>query len=84
MPLEGPATLVASTTFWRVPGLLENQLPRILSVDPQVSALAGTEYISAVSKKFTPNSKERSKIEWASFSATCSPKVMVPKQMGVT
>ena len=62
MPREGPATLVANTTFCLTPGLFANQLPKMLSVEPQVSAFAGTEYISAVSRKLTPNAKERSKI----------------------
>ena len=84
MPREGPATLVASTNFCRTPGCLANQLPKIVSVEPQVSALAGTEYISAVSKKFTPRARDLSKIACESASLTCSPKVIVPKQMGVT
>ena len=84
MPREGPATLVASTTFWRAPGFLANQLPMMVSVAPQVSARAGTAYISAVSMKLTPRSSERSRMAWALASSTCSPKVMVPRQMGVT
>jgi len=84
MPRAGPATLVASTTFWRAPGFLANQLPMMDSVAPQVSALAGTEYISAVSMKLMPRSRARSRMAWATASWTCSPKVMVPRQMGVT
>jgi hypothetical protein len=56
----------------------------MVSVEPQVSARAGTEYISAVSMKLTPRSSERSRMAWEVFSSTCSPKVMVPRQMGVT
>jgi hypothetical protein len=84
MPREGPATLVASTTFWRTPGFFANQLPMMVSVAPQVSARAGTAYISAVSMKLTPRSSERFRIAWALASSTCSPKVMVPRQIGVT
>ena len=61
-----------------------NQLPMTVSVEPQVSAFAGTEYISAASRKLTPRTSERSRMAWASASLTCSPKVMVPRQMGVT
>ena len=84
MPREGPATLEASTSFWRAPGRWANQRPKMVSVEPQVSARAGTEYISAVSRKFTPRSSERSRIAKEVASSTCSPKVMVPRQMGVT
>jgi hypothetical protein len=56
----------------------------MVSVAPQVSARAGTAYISAVSMKLTPRSSERFRIAWALASSTCSPKVMVPRQMGVT
>jgi hypothetical protein len=35
-------------------------------------------------QKLTPRSSERSRMAWASASSTCSPKVMVPRQMGVT
>ena len=84
MPREGPATLVASTTFWRTPGCFANQLPRMVSVAPQVSARAGTAYISAVSMKLTPRSSARFRMAWAPASSTCSPKVMVPRQIGVT
>jgi len=84
MPREGPATLVASTSFWRAPGFFSNQLPMMVSVAPQVSARAGTAYISAVSMKLMPASSERLRMVWASASWTCSPKVMVPRQMGVT
>jgi hypothetical protein len=56
----------------------------MVSVAPLVSARAGTEYISAASRKFTPRSNERSRMLWAVASFTCSPKVMVPRQMGVT
>jgi hypothetical protein len=45
---------------------------------------AGTAYISAVSMKLTPRSSERFRMAWALASSTCSPKVMVPRQMGVT
>lgn len=31
MPRDGPATLVASTTFWRTPGLAANQWPMMVS-----------------------------------------------------
>jgi len=34
MPREGPATLLASTTLSRWPGLALNQLPRMVSVAP--------------------------------------------------
>lgn len=34
MPREGPATLVASTTFARTPGREANHSPRIVSVAP--------------------------------------------------
>src|SRR5690606_40150317 len=44
----------------------------------------GTEYISAVSMKLTPRSSERSRMACAAASSTCSPKVMVPRQMGDT
>ena len=84
MPRAGPATLVATTSFSRAPGCFANQLPMMVSVAPQVSALAGTEYISAASMKLTPRSSERSRMAWALASLTCSPKVMVPRQMGVT
>ena len=84
MPREGPATLLASTTCWRLPGLALNQLPMMVSVAPKVSARAGTAYISAVSQKYTPRSSERLKIACASASFTCSPNVMVPRQMGDT
>ena len=84
IPRDGPATLVASTSFCRTPGCLVNQFPKIVSVAPKVSALVGTEYISDVSKKFTPRSRERSRIACESASLTCSPKVIVPKQIGVT
>ncbi|MDT4810276.1 hypothetical protein FQZ97_431850 [compost metagenome] len=84
MPREGPATLVASVIFWRVPGLAANQFPMMVSVAPQVSLLAGTAYISAVSMKSTPRSSERFRTAWAVGSSTCSPKVMVPRQIGVT
>ncbi|MNT99396.1 hypothetical protein D3C72_2422290 [compost metagenome] len=56
----------------------------MVSVAPKVSALAGTAYISAVSMKFTPPASERARMSWESDSLTCSPKVMVPRQMGVT
>jgi len=84
MPREGPATLVASTSFWRAPGFLANQLPMMVSVAPKVSARAGTEYISAVSMKLTPRASEWLRMAWESASLTCSPNVMVPRQMGVT
>ncbi len=84
MPREGPATLVASTSLPRAPGFLANQLPMMVSVAPKVSARVGTEYISAVSMKLMPRSSERSRMAWAVGSSTCSPKVMVPRQMGVT
>jgi hypothetical protein len=84
MPRDGPATLVASTIFSRMPGRLASQLPMMVSVAPKVSARAGTEYISAVSRKFTPRSSERSRMACDPASSTCSPKVMVPRQMGVT
>jgi hypothetical protein len=56
----------------------------MVSVAPQVSARAGTAYISAVSMKLTPRSSERLRMVWAVASSTCSPKVMVPRQIGVT
>ena len=84
MPREGPATLVASTMPARRPGRAASQRPRMASVAPQVAARAGTGYISAASMKFTPRAMARSRMAWASASATCSPKVMVPRQMGVT
>ena len=84
MPRAGPATLVATTSWSRAPGRRANQLPMMVSVAPKVSARAGTEYISAASRKLTPRSRERSRIEWAVASSTCSPKVMVPRQTGVT
>jgi len=84
MPRDGPATLVATTSFWRAPGFLANQLPMMVSVAPKVSALAGTAYISAVSMKFTPRASDWLRMACESASLTCSPKVMVPRQMGVT
>ena len=42
MPREGPATLVASTTWRRRPGRLANQRPRMRSVAPKVSRRGGT------------------------------------------
>jgi hypothetical protein len=84
MPRDGPATLVASTIRSRMPGRLASQLPMMVSVAPKVSARAGTEYISAVSRKFTPRSTERSRMACDVASSTCSPKVMVPRQMGGT
>ncbi|MNV63628.1 hypothetical protein D3C71_1562320 [compost metagenome] len=84
MPRDGPATLVATTSFWRAPGFLANQLPMMVSVAPKVSALAGTAYISAVSMKFTPRASDWLRMSCESASLTCSPKVMVPRQMGVT
>jgi hypothetical protein len=84
MPRDGPATLEASTSFWRTPGFLANQWPMMVSVAPNVSARAGTAYISAVSMKFTPRSSERLRMSCDCASLTCSPKVMVPRQMGVT
>ena len=84
MPRDGPATLVASTTFCRAPGFFANQLPMMVSVAPQVSARAGTAYISAVSTKLTPRSSERLRMACEVASSTCSPKVIVPRQMGVT
>ena len=84
MPRDGPATLVARTNFSRAPGFLANQLPMKVSVAPQVSAEAGTAYISAVSMKLMPASNERSKMACESVSLTCWPKVMVPRQIGVT
>ena len=66
MPREGPATLVASTSFSRMPGCLANQLPMMVSVAPKVSLRAGTEYISAVSMKLMPRSSARSRMAWAS------------------
>jgi hypothetical protein len=56
----------------------------MVSVVPKVSARGGTEYISAVSMKLMPRSTARSRMACASRSFTCSPKVMVPRQMGVT
>lgn len=84
MPREGPAIFVASTTCARADGLFSNQLPMIFSVALKVSARAGTEYISAVSMKLTPRSSALSRMLCAMDSSTCSPKVMVPRQMGVT
>jgi len=84
MPRDGPATLVASTTLPRRLASLANQLPRIVSVAPQVSARAGTEYISAASRKWIPRSIERSRMLCAVASSTCSPNVIVPRQMGGT
>ena len=76
--------MVASTTLARAPGRWANQRPMMVSVAPQVSARAGTAYISAVSKKSTPRSSARSMMAKASASPTCSPNVMVPRQMGLT
>ncbi len=84
MPRDGPATLVAMTSCPRRPGRAASQRPMMASVAPQVSRRAGTAYISAVSMKFTPRSTARSRMAWAVGSSTCSPKVMVPRQMGVT
>ena len=84
IPRDGPATLVATVSFCRAPGFLANQLPMMVSVAPKVSLRAGTAYISAVSRKSTPRSSERLRMVWAVASFTCSPKVMVPRQMGVT
>jgi hypothetical protein len=49
--LLGPAIFVAKTTLSR---LFFNHVPINLSVLPCVYFLPGTEYISAVSIKFTP------------------------------
>ena len=62
MPREGPATLVASTIFSRAPGRAARQWPMMVSVAPQVSARAGTAYISAVSMKLMPRSSARSRM----------------------
>ena len=84
MPHDGPATLLASTIFWRMPGRALSQWPMKVSVAPQVGALGGTGYISAVSRKLMPRSMARSMMACEVGSSTCSPKVMVPRQMGVT
>ena len=84
MPRDGPATLDAKTTCARLPGFFANQCPMMVSVAPQVSALVGTEYTSAVSQKWTPRASARSMMACEVASSTCSPKVMVPKQMGPT
>jgi hypothetical protein len=60
MPREGPATLLASTTFSRSEGRSAHQAPMMDSVAPKVSGRGGTAYISAVSKKVTPRSSARS------------------------
>jgi hypothetical protein len=46
-------------------GRAVNQLPMMVSVAPQVSARAGTAYISAVSMKLTPRSSARLRMAWA-------------------
>jgi hypothetical protein len=74
-----PAILVASTTLSRAPGREANQLPMIRSVEPCVSGLGGTAYISAVSKKLTPRSSAKSICAWPSASVFCWPQVMVPR-----
>ena len=84
MSRAGPATLVARVTRWRMPGRWRSQRPMKVSVAPAVAALGGTGYISAVSRKVTPRSTARSSMACASASPTCSPKVMVPRQMGGT
>ena len=84
MPREGPATLLASVSFSRTPGRDLNQRPMMVSVAPKVASRAGTAYISAVSKKSTPRSTALSMMRWAWASSTCSPNVMVPRQMGLT
>src|SRR5574343_923248 len=78
----GPATLVASRILLR--GCCFNQRPTMLSDAPQVSRRGGTAYISAVSKKLMPCSMARSSWAWASASAVCSPKVIVPRQISGT
>ena len=59
-------------------------LPLIAIVALNVAALGGTAYISAVSRKLMPRSSACCKIACASLSLTCSPKVMVPRQMAGT
>ena len=84
IPRAGPATLVATNQCWRAEGCFSNQLPSMVSVAPKVSARAGTEYISAASIKLMPRSCAQSRMLCAAAWLTCSPNVMVPRQMGVT
>src|SRR3569832_1080930 len=84
MPRDGPATFVASTIFCRMPGFRSSQRPMIVSVAPYVSLRAGTAYISAVSMKLMPRSTAWLRMPCADASSTCSPKVIVPRQIGVT
>jgi len=84
MPRDGPHTLVAITTFWRAPGVLCSHWPMIFSVVWKVSGLGGTAYSSAVSRKLMPRARAWFRMAWLAGVSTCSPKVMVPRQMGLT
>lgn len=85
VPLLKPlaASALAYTLAQVLVQALWGSVPRYAMVS-LVSARAGTAYISAVSRKFTPRSTARSRMAWALASSTCSPKVMVPRQMGET
>jgi hypothetical protein len=69
---------------WRTPGRRPATRPMMVSVAPKVSRRAGTAYISAVSMKLMPPRRARGRGSRARGSSTCSPKVMVPRQMGLT
>ena len=77
--MPGPVTLVASITL--LLSLVDKKDEMILSVSPWVSALVGTGYISAVSKKLIPYSSKAMFIcSTPSANVFCWPHVIVPKQ----
>ena len=82
--VAGARGLGCSTmTLLRWP-VLANHSPMMVSVRKDVSGLAGTAYISAVSKKLIPCSSAISIWAWPSSAVFWLPQVMVPRQRALT
>jgi hypothetical protein len=81
MPREGPATLVASTIFCARRGARQPVAQDGLGGAEGLRARRHRIHLRRV-EELMPRATARSRIAWESGSFTCSPKVMVPRQMG--